>query len=374
GIAMDGTSADTLGLEPGDAVKVATLTGGVKTYTLVGVVGLGADGEGKTGAKPMFFTTAEAQAITGQPGQYNFVAVQAEPGIGKREIARTMAVALPQEQVITGRQFVDENQESISKFVDILSTFVSVFGYVALFVAVFIIYNTFSILVQQRTRETALLRAVGARRRQVLGASLLEAVVVGVIASVLGLVLGVIIAMLLVNALQNLFTMAGSPALPGVGNVVFALVVGVGITVVSALAPAWRSTRVPPIAALGEVSIDRSNLSRSRMVVGVLMVLVGGALIGLGLADTGPSPVAMVGVGAVMVLVSFALVIGPTMASPFSRLLARVMGPVGGVSARLAGENAARNPKRTASTAAALTIGVTLVTLIAVIASSIRAS
>jgi len=110
----------------------------------------------------------------------------------------------------------------------------------------------------------------------------------------------VIIAMLLVNALQNLFTMAGSPALPGVGNVVFALVVGVGITVVSALAPAWRSTRVPPIAALGEVSIDRSNLSRSRMVVGVLMVLVGGALIGLGLADTGPSPVAMVGVGAVM--------------------------------------------------------------------------
>ena len=297
-IAIDGTSADTLGLEPGDPVKVATLTGGVKTYTLVGVVGLGADGEGKTGAKPIFFTTAEAQAITGQPGQYNFVAVRAEPGIGQREIARTLADALPQEQVITGRQFVDENQESISKFVDILSTFVSVFGYVALFVAIFIIYNTFSILVQQRTRETALLRAVGARRRQVLGASLLEAVVVGVIASVLGLVLGVIIAMLLVNALQNLFTMAGSPALPGVGNVVFALVVGVGITVVSALAPAWRSTRVPPIAALGEVSIDRSNLSRSRMVVGVLMVLVGGALIGLGLADTGPSPVAMVGVGA----------------------------------------------------------------------------
>ena len=373
-IAIDGTSADTLGLKPGDPVKVATLTGGVKTYTLVGVVGLGADGEGKTGAKPIFFTTAEAQAITGQPGQYNFVAVRAEPGIGQREIARTLADALPQEQVITGRQFVEENQESISKFVDILSTFVSVFGYVALFVAIFIIYNTFSILVQQRTRETALLRAVGARRRQVLGASLLEAVVVGVIASVLGLVLGVIIAMLLVNALQNLFTMAGSPALPGVGNVVFALVVGVGITVVSALAPAWRSTRVPPIAALGEVSIDRSNLSRSRMVVGVLMVLVGGALIGLGLADTGPSPVAMVGVGAVMVLVSFALVIGPTMASPFSRLLARVMGPVGGVSARLAGENAARNPKRTASTAAALTIGVTLVTLIAVIASSIKAS
>lgn len=373
-IAVDGTSADTLGLKLGDDVQIATLTQGVKTYSLVGIVGLGEDGEGKTGAKPIFFTTAEAQSITGQPDQFNFIVVRADDGLSEQEIADRLATALPTEQVITGEKFVEENQESISQFVDILSIFVSVFGYIALFVAIFIIYNTFSILVQQRTRETALLRAVGARRRQVLGASLLEAVIVGVIASILGLGFGVLIATGLVNLMKNFFTVTGGITLPGFGTILFALVVGIGITVVSALAPAWRSSKVPPIAALSEVSIDRSNLSRSRIVVGILMLAVGAGLIGVGLADLGPSPLYMVGFGAVLVLVSVALVIGPTIASPISRVLAKPFALIGGISARLAGENAARNPKRTAATAAALTIGVTLVTLIAIIASSIKAS
>ena len=373
-IAIDGTSADSLGVKLGDDIKIATLNQGVKTYQLVGIVGLGEDGEGKTGAKPIFFTTAEAQAITGQTDQYNFIVVRSDDGLSEKEISDRLATALPTEQVITGEKFVEENQESISQFVDILSIFVSVFGYIALFVAIFIIYNTFSILVQQRTRETALLRAVGARRRQVLGASLLEAVIVGLIASFLGLLGGMALATGLVSILGSLFTTSGGVTIPTLGTLVFAVVIGIGITVVSALAPAWRSSKVPPIAALSEVSIDRSNLSRSRIVVGVVMLVVGGALIGVGLADIGPSPLYMVGVGAVLVLVSVAMVIGPTIASPISRLLAKPFGALGGISARLAGENAARNPKRTAATAAALTIGVTLVVLIAIIASSIKAS
>jgi len=373
-IAMDGTSADALGLELGDEVRIATLNQGVKTYTLVGVVGLGEDGKGSTGAKPIFFTTAEAQALTGQPDQFNFIVTRADDEISEREIATRLADALPDEQVVTGSQFVEENQEAISQFVDILAVFVSVFGYIALFVAVFIIYNTFSILVQQRTQETALLRAVGARRRQVLGAALLEAVIVGAIASLLGLIGGVALSTGLVSLVGSFFPASSGITLPGPSTFVFAVVVGVGITVVSALAPAWRSSRVPPIAALSEVSIDRSNLSRSRIVLGVVLLVGGAALIGSGLADLGPSPLFLVGFGAVLVLVSVSLVIGPTIASPISRLLAMPFAAVGGVAGRLAGENAARNPKRTAATAAALTIGVTLVTLIAIIASSIKAS
>lgn len=373
-IALDNTTATSLDAKLGSEVKVATLTGGVETFRLVGTVGLGKDGKDKTGAKPMFFTTEVAQRLTNQPDQFNYVVVKADRGLSERQIADRLAAALPDAQVVTGATFVEENQQSISQFVDILGTFVSVFGYVALFVAIFIIYNTFSIIVQQRTQETALLRAVGARRRQVLGAALLEALVVGLIASVLGLALGVVISTLLANAMKNLFTVSGGVALPGGGTFLFAVVVGVGITVLSALAPSIRSSRVPPIAAMSAVSIDRSDLSRSRKVWGALLLVVGGVLMGFGLADMGPNPLFQVGAGAVLVLVSVAVVIGPTLAAPIARLLSIPFGWTGGISAHLAGENAARNPKRTASTAAALTIGVTLVTLIAIIASSIKSS
>lgn len=373
-IALDFNSASAIGARPGDPVKVATLKEGVKTYTLVGTVGIGKEADRSTGAKVMFFTTPVAQAIAGEDGKYNFIVVKAAPGLSQRDIATRLAKALPEEQVVTGAAFVEENQQQISKFVDILDTFVSVFGWIALFVAVFIIYNTFSIIVQQRTRETALLRAVGARRRQVLGASMLEAVIVGLIASVLGLALGVVIASILAQLMQSVFTVSGGVAAPGASTFLFAVVVGIGITVVSALIPAWRSTRIPPVAAMSEVSLDRADVSRSRKAWGLALIVLGGGLIAMGLLRIGPNPLVLVGGGAVLVLVSVALVIGPTIASPLSRLLARPLTRAAGVSGRLAGENAARNPKRTASTAAALTIGVTLVTLIAVVASSIRES
>jgi len=373
-MALDFTSATKLGVHLGDQVEVATLKQGVKTFTLVGTVGLGRSGDRSTGAKPMFFTTPVAQAISGEDGKFNYIIVKADAGLSQRQIADRLAKELPDQQVVTGTAFVEENQQQISKFVDILNTFVSVFGWIALFVAVFIIYNTFSIIVQQRTRETALLRAVGARRRQVLGAALLEAVIVGLIASVLGLLLGIVVATALVHMMQSFFTVSGGVAMPTVGTFGFAVIVGVGITVLSALIPSWRSTRIPPVAALGEVSIDRADSSRTRTVWGIVLVLTGGLLIAAGLIRIGPNPLVLVGGGAAAVLVSVALVIGPTIAAPISRLLARPLAGIAGVAGHLAGENAARNPRRTASTAAALTIGVTLVTLIAIVATSIRES
>jgi putative ABC transport system permease protein len=322
----------------------------------------------------MFFTTATAQRLSDQPDAFNFIAVGAAEGVSQQDLADNLAFAFPGEQVLTGDAFTEESQESISQFVDILGTFVSVFGYIALFVAIFIIYNTFSIVITQRTRETALLRAIGARRRQVLGATMLEAVIVGLIAAVVGLIAGGLLAALLIRLVGSIFTVRNTTPPLTASAVVTALVVGVVVTVLSAFIPALRSSKIPPIAALSETSVDRSDLSTSRKIWGAVLLLGGCVLIGLGLADTGPNPLVFVGIGAAAVLLSVAVILGPLIASPVSRVLAKLFGLRGGTATRLAGENAARNPKRTAATAAALTIGVTLVVVIAIVASSIKAT
>jgi putative ABC transport system permease protein len=215
---------------------------------------------------------------------------------------------------------------------------------------------------------------VGATRRQVVVATLLEAVVVGLIAAVLGLLAGLALAAVLLRLLSGFFTIASTTPGLSVGVVLLALAIGVGVTVLSAVIPAIRSSKVPPIAAIGEVSLDRSGISTSRKVWGGILVLGGVALIVSGLAQSGPNPLFQVGGGAVAILVSVAVILGPLLAAPVSRVLAAPFASGGRVAGRLAGENAARSPKRTAATAAALTIGVTLVTLIAVVASSIKSS
>lgn len=373
-MALDFTTAADLRLAVGDQVTIATTQQGTEKFTLVGLVGLGEGGARPSGAKSMFFTTPTAQRLANQPDELSYVAVAADRGVAQQVLARSLSATLPDTQVLTGAAFTKESQEQISQLVNILSTFVSVFGYIALFVAIFIIYNTFSIIITQRTRETALLRAVGARRRQVLGATMLEALVIGLIASVLGLLAGVVLAAGLIRLVGTFFTLDST--IPGVtvGLLMLALVIGVGVTVLSAFIPALRSTKIPPIAALTEVSLDRSSLSTARKVWGALLVVLGIALMATGLAGAGPNPLILVGAGALFILVSVAVILGPLIAAPVSRLLARPFSLGGGVTGHLAGENAARNPKRTAATAAALTIGVTLVTLIAIIASSIKAT
>jgi putative ABC transport system permease protein len=322
-MALDFKSAADIGVKIGDKVTLATTQQGTEQFDLVGLVGLGQQGTQSSGAKVMFFTTATAQRLVNQPGQFNYVAVAGDKGVSQDQLAAGLAKDLPDQQVLTGKAFTEENQQSISQFVDILGTFVSVFGYIALFVAIFIIYNTFSIIVQQRTRETALLRAVGARRRQVLAATMLEALLIGLIASVLGLFFGVLLAAALIGLVKNFFTVnSGVPGLTA-GVVVLSLVIGVGVTVLSAFIPALRSTKIPPIAALSEVSLDRSGLSLARKIWGGLLVLGGIALMALGLADIGPNALLEVGAGAVALLVSVAVILGPLIAAPASRLLAR---------------------------------------------------
>lgn len=375
-IALDFDTVEGLEVAVGDPVTLANQQEGTEEFTLVGVLGLGEDGTKSSGARPMFFTTPTAQRLVDQTDAFNFVAVAAEDGVGQDELVERLAFELPSVQVLTGEAFTEESAESIGQFVDILNIFVSVFGYIALFVAIFIIYNTFSIVVTQRTRETALLRAIGARRRQVLAATMLEAFVVGVLAAIIGLLLGTLLAAGLIQLVGSVFTVSsGVPPLT-LSAVLTALVVGIVVTVLSAYIPALRSSKVPPIAALSETSIDRSDLSLARKVWGSLLLVLGVLLIVLGLADAvgDLNPLVPVGVGAVAVLLSVAAILGPLIAAPVSRVLARLFSLRGGLPTRLAGENAARNPKRTAATAAALTIGVTLVVVIAIVASSIKAT
>ena len=371
-VALDFATAEEGGYSIGDTIKVNGAAG-VEEFQLVGLMGLGEDGTQSSGAKVLVFTTPVAQRLGQMPDQFNFVAVAGEDGLTEEQLAERLGDALPDLQTVTGAAFTEENSEAIAQFVNILSTFVSVFGYIALFVAAFIIYNTFSILVAQRTRETALLRAIGARRRQVLLATIAEAALVGLLASLIGLAGGALLATVLKAGVGQLFTVEpGVPSLPG-SAVVLALVVGIGITVLSAVVPALRSSKVPPVAAMSEVAIDRSQLSRARLVWGAFLLVVGIALFVLGVTDTGPNPLGEFGAGAAMILISVAVILGPLIASPVSGFLARRFGRRR-LTSRLAGVNAARNPKRTAATAAALTIGVTLVTLIAVVANSVKTS
>ncbi len=372
-IAMDfGTVADN-GWSLGDTVDVVGQEEN-RSFTLVGTLGLGDDGTSESAATPLYFTDPVAQELAGTPGQYSYIAVGAVEGESQEELATSVSQAVPDQQVITGEQWTEENTDQVAQFVGILTTVVTVFGVIALIVASFIIYNTFSIIVAQRTRETALLRAIGARRRQVVLATLVEAVLIGFVASVVGLIGGSLLATAIKGLIGSALTVTGGIALPSPGTVVMAFAVGLVVTSLSAVIPAIRGSRVPPVAAMTDVAIDRSGLSRARVIWGTLFIVAGVVLSALGLTSTVSDELVFVGLGLLCILVSVAVVLGPLLAGPASRALAWPFTARGSVTARLASENAARNPRRTAATAAALTIGVTLVVVIAVLAVSIKSS
>ncbi|MEZ5238681.1 MAG: ABC transporter permease [Microthrixaceae bacterium] len=372
-LALDFKTAQDEGFEIGDEVEVVGQQE-TRSFELVGLLGLGEEGDQFSGAKPVFFTDEVAQELAGSPGQYSYIAAAAQDGIDQEQLAGSISEQVPDLQVITGQQWVDQNSDQIAQFVGILTTVVTVFGVIALVVASFIIYNTFSIIVAQRTKETALLRAIGARRSQVVLTTLAEAALVGLIASVIGLVGGSLLATGIKPIIGTTFSVSGGIAWPTASTLVMAFAVGLVVTSVSAVIPAIRASRVPPVAAITEVAVDRTDLSTPRKVWGTIFVLAGVAFSALGLTSAVGNELTFVGLGLFCILLSVAVILGPLLARPASRLLAWPLTARGSMTARLASENAARNPRRTAATAAALTIGVTLVVVIAVLASSIKAS
>ena len=366
-LVIDKASADSTDYEVGDTVPVQTRAG-TNEFTLSGIARFGtADSPG--GASFAMWTVEEAQAQLGEPGKVSSISVAADDGVSQTEVVDAVRDGLGSDagvQVITGAQITEETQNDIQQALSFLTIFLGFFGVIAVVVGAFVIYNAFSIIVAQRTREMALLRAVGARRRQVRRAVLAEAVVVGVAGSVVGFLLGLGVAALLAGFLG--LPDSSLAILPS--SVAIALAVGIVVTLVSALIPAWRASRVPPLAAMRDVAVDTSGRSRVRLVLGAVVLVLAVVLVAVGAFGSEP---AQVGLGVLGVFVGTAL-ISPVLARPVATVLGAPVARLRGVSGELARDNASRNPRRTASTAFALMIGVGLVSFFLVLNASVRQS
>jgi putative ABC transport system permease protein len=373
-VVIDKFTADRGELEVGDQTYVTNLgPQGNLDVTVVGIATFG-DTESPGGSTNLMFTTEAAQQDVGEAGKFDSILIRADEGVTEDAIRDGVSAEMPRDvEVQTGAEVIEEQQDAIAEGLGFFRSFLVAFAVIALFVGIFIIYNTFNILVAQRVREMALLRAVGASRRQVLGSVVLEAAVVGLVAGALGLVAGVAIA----AGLRALFGTIGLELPSGslvvtVDTVVIAFVVGLVVSVLSALVPAVRASRVPPVAAMRDAAIDRPQSVR-RVVVGAILTGLSALLILNGLFGDVDNPLLVVGMGALGLVIGIA-VLGPLFAGPVSRLIGAPVARLRGVSGRLARLNAARNPSRTSTTAAALMIGVTLVAFITVVAASFKAS
>ncbi|MCW2883022.1 MAG: ABC-type transport system involved in lysophospholipase biosynthesis permease component-like [Sphaerisporangium sp.] len=374
-VVIDKNTAKTRGFTPGDIVTVLDRGGKPHTFQLVGLFDVGVDQQlAYTGA--VGFTAATAQAMTGEKG-FTEIDVAAADGVTPETLRGAVSSALGAGfRVWTGRQLAQELAKANGADTEFLTLGLLMFGLVAMLVAALVIYNTFNILVAQRTREMALLRCIGATRRQVFGSILLESVVVGLISSVLGLLTGLGLgagALVALSALGQDIPSAGVSLAPR--TVALALAIGLVVTVGAALLPARTATRVAPIAALRTQTDEHTFRTGVLRIVFALLFLMGGAgatVAGVTM-DTGPQALYVVMAGGVLTFCAV-LILGPVIVRPLSAFAGWAPAKLFGVPGRLAMDNSRRNPRRSATTTVALTIGVTLMTLISVITATTRAT
>ncbi|HEY6532032.1 MAG TPA: FtsX-like permease family protein [Acidimicrobiales bacterium] len=372
-VVADKATADKEGFALGDQVTVLTQSGS-KQFTLSGITRFG-NVDSPLGATLAIFELSTAQELFGFPDKFSQIAVAADEGISQQELADRITEVLPEGlEAVTGEDLTEEQQSQTREFLGFFNTFLTAFAVIALFVGVFLIYNTFSIIVAQRTKEMALLRALGASRRQVLTSVMVEAFVTGVVASVVGVVIGFGVAIVLRSALAGLgFDIPAEGLTIEPNAVVIPFLIGVVITVLSALFPARKASRIPPVAAMRDIAVDDSGQSVARIVAGAIITLLGLALTALGLFGSSDNGLAAVGGGLAVTFLGVA-VLGPIIAPPVAAVVGTPMGWIRGISGHLARENAMRNPKRTSATAAALMIGVGVVACIIVLAATITTS
>ena len=368
-LVVDLGSANKGNLEIGDRVTVLTQSG-PHVLPLVGTVRFGSV-DSPAGANVALFDLPTAQQLLlGTTGELNSVMVDAVPGVTQQELTQRIAAVLPEgQEALTGSEIIEETQDMVANAMGFVGTFLLVFAVIGLVVACFTIFNTFQIIITQRIREMALLRAIGATRSQVLGAQLIEAVVVGLAASLVGLVAGVLVA----RGLQAILVALGIELPAGEmvllpRTAIVAIVVGIVVTVGSAVFPALRAARIPPIAALRDVALDRTGQTWHRLVFGG--GLTGAGVLGflIGLAE---SEIAWVGLGALAVFVGV-FVLGPLLTRPIAGPVSAPLPTLCGITGELARENTLRNPKRTARTGGALMVGVALIVGITVMAASMK--
>ena len=371
-VAIDKHSADVGNLEVGDRVTVLTKRQ-PREYTITGIVRWGT-ADSPLGASITLFDLATAERVLAEPGRADEIDVAAAPGVSQEQMADRLRAALgnPRLEVVTATKVTQEGQTSIHQALAFFDAFLLVFAGIALFVGSFLIFNTFSIVVAQRMRELALLRAVGASRAQVIVSVLGESLLVGLVASAAGLGVGVGLAVGLKALLAAFgFAIPSSGLLVTFRTVLASIVVGVTISLAAALMPAWKAGRIAPVAAMRDVEVGGETRKVRRSVCGAALLAVGAGLLLVGLFAGVPHPMTYVGAGAATFFVGIA-VAGPLIARPLCRVIGAPLS--WRRTGRLARNNAMRNPKRTAASAAALTIGVALVAVISVMAASTKSS
>ena len=369
-VVIDATSAEKAGVDVGSPITVL-FRGPAEEFTVVGTVGFGGEKD-LGGTTSAYFEADTAQRVLGTPGAFDTISVAADAGVSEEAVTERLDAALPGDvEAITGEAMAQEASDAIKASLGFVTIMFMVFAAIALFVGSFIIWNTFAMIVTQRSREIALLRAVGATRRQVLRSLLTEALLLGLGSSVIGVGLGTGVAYGLTALMDVMgFSLPSTSMQVEPRTVWVSLLVGTLVTVVAAISPARRATKVLPVEALRDAVPGFGRPSRSRAVAGVLLTAVGVGCLLAGLyADGG---MALVG-GGVLGSVLGITTLAPLAARPFSGVIGWPL-RLRGVPGDLARQNAMRNPRRTASTAAALMIGLTMVVSMSVFADSLKAS
>jgi putative ABC transport system permease protein len=372
--ALDPSTAERYDVTAGESIQVIGV-GDPQTFTVTGTAGLeGFDSFG--GATSVYVPLATAQEILDLPGQILTIEVQTDDQVPLDEMIARLETVLPVgAEAVSAQSAAEEQLATFKDALGFLNTFLLVFAGVTVFVAAFQIQNTFRIIVAQRTQELAMLRAVGASRRQVIGMVLAEAAIVGVIASIAGLGLGVVLAQLIRRLLSFGGALPSAPLQLAGRTVLVAMATGLVITVASALLPARSASRVPPVAALRRVHAPDTKLSlRRRNLFGLALTALGLGVLAAGLLLDQPIPgiadVALVGAGAGLIFIGVG-VLAAVVARPVTALVGAPLRALG-VPGRLAVDNAGRNPRRTAATASALMVGLALVGLTLVLADSLK--
>jgi putative ABC transport system permease protein len=375
-VAMDKATASDENFKVGDRVGVST-EAPVKPFRISGIVKFSDISIG--GATIAVFDTPTAQRLFDKVGEFDVIRVDGKAGVTTEKLLSEIRPLLPPTaQVKSATEQADDDASESGGFTSFLQYFLLAFGGVALFVGSFVIANTLSITIAQRMRELATLRTLGATRRQVRRSVMLESLIVGVLASVIGLFLGLALA----KFLNWLFVKFGID-LPTTGTVfktrtiIIALLVGVGVTLLASLRPAFRATRVPPIAAVREGAVlPPSRLSRFGPVTSLIVLALGIGLLLYGVFASGiPTGTRILALLLGMLLLFFGVSLNaPRLIRPLAYGLGWPGTKIGGSAGELARRNAMRNPTRTASTAAALMIGLALVTFVAILGAGLRSS
>lgn len=370
-VVIDRLSADQGDIEVGDTVTV-TAQAGAREFTIAGIVTFG-DADTSGGANWALFDLQTAQDfVIGQPGLLDAITVVGDGSVDNQALAQSIQSGLGSDdiEVLTGQEIIDENQSAVEEGLSFFTIFLTIFAAISLFVGSFIIFNVFSISAAQRQKENALLRAIGASRSQVTRVLFVEALAVGILGGVLGFVGGVLLAVTIMRVLEAAgFALSDTSLVVQPSVLITSLVVGIVVTMLCAIVPAIRSGRVPPLAAMRDVSVDHSGVSRGRLIAGAVFLVV--AAVGTFLGISGNA--IWLGPGIVGLFVGM-VVLGPLFAAPIARWLTRPLGKLRGVTGEIAGRNAATSPKRTALTAGALGIGLALLIGVSTLGSSVKSS